>query len=105
MSSHLWMKYGGHEDLHGSGHRSITPYVHGRCVYCCVCGLFKAELNLPKRATKRFCLNPVPSRFFYISRSGSYIETWGPIGGPKVVETLYNIFFSLNTQENYASLY
>jgi hypothetical protein len=30
-------KRGGHEDLRGSGHRSIIPYVHGRMeLYCCV---------------------------------------------------------------------
>jgi hypothetical protein len=23
-------EYGGHEDLRGSGHRSVIPYVHGR---------------------------------------------------------------------------
>jgi hypothetical protein len=32
-----------------------------------------------------------PARAFYSSRSGSYIETRGPTGGAKVVETLYNI--------------
>jgi hypothetical protein len=29
--------------------------------------------------------------FFYSSRPDSYIETQGSIGGPEVVETLYNI--------------
>jgi hypothetical protein len=30
-------EYGGHEDLRGSGCRSIIPYVHGRMdLYCCV---------------------------------------------------------------------
>jgi hypothetical protein len=30
-------KYGGDEDLHDSGRRSVTPYVHGRIgvLYCC----------------------------------------------------------------------
>jgi hypothetical protein len=23
-------EHGGHEDLHGSGHRSVIPYVHGK---------------------------------------------------------------------------
>jgi hypothetical protein len=30
-------EYGGHEDLRGSGRRSVIPYVHGRKeLYCCV---------------------------------------------------------------------
>jgi hypothetical protein len=30
-------EYGGREDLHGSGRRSVIPYVHGRNeLYCCV---------------------------------------------------------------------
>jgi hypothetical protein len=29
----LRMEHGEHEDLHGLGHRRVTPYVHGRCVY------------------------------------------------------------------------
>jgi hypothetical protein len=29
--------YGGHEDLRGSGRRSVIPYVHGGMeLYCCV---------------------------------------------------------------------
>jgi hypothetical protein len=32
-----------------------------------------------------------PTRAFYSSRSGNYIETRGPTGGPEVVETLYSI--------------
>jgi hypothetical protein len=37
-------EHDGDEDLRGSGHRSVIPYVHGRIdvLYCC-------ELNLPKR--------------------------------------------------------
>jgi hypothetical protein len=35
--------------------------------------------------------DPLPARSFYSSRSDSYIETQGPIGGPEVVETLYSI--------------
>jgi hypothetical protein len=34
----------------------------------------------------------VSARSFYSSRSDSYNETWGPTGGPEVVETLYNIY-------------
>jgi hypothetical protein len=33
----------------------------------------------------------VSTRSFYSSRPGCYNETRGPIGGPEVVETLYNI--------------
>jgi hypothetical protein len=30
-------EYSGHEDLRGSGRRSVIPYVHGRMeLYCCV---------------------------------------------------------------------
>jgi hypothetical protein len=30
-------EYGGHEDLRGSGRRSVITYVHGRMeLYCCV---------------------------------------------------------------------
>jgi hypothetical protein len=31
-------EYGGHEDLRGSGHRSVIPYVNGRvcCIVVCV---------------------------------------------------------------------
>jgi hypothetical protein len=29
---------------------------------------------------------------FYSSWLGSYNETWGPTGGPEVVETPYNIY-------------
>jgi hypothetical protein len=30
-------EYCGHEDLYGSGRRSVIPYVHGRKeLYCCV---------------------------------------------------------------------
>jgi hypothetical protein len=34
-------------------------------------------------------LEVAPTRSFYSSRPGSYNETRGPTGGPKVVETLY----------------
>jgi hypothetical protein len=38
-----------------------------------------------------FFPDPLPAQSFYSLRSGSYIETQGPTGGPEVVETLYNI--------------
>jgi hypothetical protein len=34
-------EHSGHEDLCGSGHRSIIPYVYGRvcCIAVCVCAV------------------------------------------------------------------
>jgi hypothetical protein len=76
---------GGHEDLRDSGRQSVIPYVHGRTeLYCS---------SLPCLSLS-FLSSPceeAPARAFYSSRSDSYIETRGPIGGPVVVETLYNI--------------
>jgi hypothetical protein len=75
---------GGHEDLRGSGRRSVIPYVHGRTeLYCSRLPC----LSLP------FCppCEEALVRAFYSLRSGSYIKTWGTTGGPVVVETLYNI--------------
>jgi hypothetical protein len=34
----------------------------------------------------------VSTRSFYSSRSDSYNETWGPTGGPEVVEILNSIY-------------
>jgi hypothetical protein len=48
----------------------------------------------PGRARGRLSLflsDLLPTRFFYSSKSGSYIETQGPTGGPEVIETLYSI--------------
>jgi hypothetical protein len=74
---------GGHEDLRGSGRRSIIPYVHGRTeLYCS--SLYEPEL-FPDPCEE------VSIRSFYSSRSGSYNETRGLTGGPEVVETLYNM--------------
>jgi hypothetical protein len=56
-----------HKGLRGLGRRSVTPYIHGRWLYCCVCvALFKAKLNLSA---------PVIRLTFYRSRSGSYTVT------------------------------
>jgi hypothetical protein len=74
---------GGHEDLRGSGRRSIIPYVHERTelyyssLYVCACLFVPCE--------------EVSTRSFYRSRPGSYNETGGPTGDPEVVETLYSI--------------
>jgi hypothetical protein len=37
-SSKLGMMHSGHDDLHGSGGQSETPYAYGRCVYYCLYG-------------------------------------------------------------------
>jgi hypothetical protein len=76
---------GGHEDLCGSGHRSIIPYVHGRT------GLYCSSLYEPEPFFDR-PYEEVSTRSFYSSRSGSYNETQGPTGGPELVETLYSIY-------------
>jgi hypothetical protein len=60
----------GYEDLCGSGRQSVIPYIHER--------------------TELYC-SSLSTRSFYTSRPGSYNETWGPTGGPEVVETLYNM--------------
>jgi hypothetical protein len=75
---------GGHEDLCGSGHQSVIPYVYKRTeLYCSSLPC----LSLPFRPP----CEEVSIRSFYSSRPGSYNETWGPTGGPKVIETLHNI--------------
>jgi hypothetical protein len=33
LSSQLWLNHIGYDDLHGSDRQSVTPYVHGICVY------------------------------------------------------------------------
>jgi hypothetical protein len=83
----------GHEDLHGSGRRSVIPYVHGRTELYCPC-LPYLSLHICPPALTDLSIHPCEeahARAFYSSRSGSYIETWGLAGGPEVVETLYNI--------------
>jgi hypothetical protein len=75
---------GGHEDLCGSSRQSVIPYVHGRTeLYCSSLPC----LSLPFSSAHE----EAPARAFYSSRSGSYIETWGPTGGLAVFETLYGI--------------
>jgi hypothetical protein len=44
LECELWMKHGGHKDLCGSGRQRLTPYVHGRCVYCSVLSKKSVEL-------------------------------------------------------------
>jgi hypothetical protein len=78
---------GGHEDLCGSGHRSVISYIHERTeLYC-------SSLYEPEPFLFPLSIHPsevVPARAFYSSRPGSYNKSRCPIGGPEVVETLYN---------------
>jgi hypothetical protein len=78
---------GGHEDLRGSDRRSVIPYVHERMeLYCsslpCLCE--PEPFSFPPTD---LC-EVVPARTFYISRSGSYNESWGPTGGLGAGQTL-----------------
>jgi hypothetical protein len=68
----------GHQDLCGSGCRSVIPYVHGRMVVV----LFKHWLFLSVTFSsleefKRTCLVLASARAFYSSRLGSYNEDVG----------------------------
>jgi hypothetical protein len=75
---------GGHEDLRGSGRRSVIPYVYGRTeLYCS--SMYESEPFFPDPCEE------VSTQSFYSSRPGSYTETRGPTGGLEVIETLYNI--------------
>jgi hypothetical protein len=77
------------EDLHGSSHRSVIPYVHKRvsCIAqdCMSMGLFFFLIYLSDPSEE------VSTQSIYNSSPDSYNETRDPTGGPKVVETLYNI--------------
>jgi hypothetical protein len=95
-------EHGEHQDLCGLCHWSIIPYVHGRDECCITVCMLKSRLSLPvvglaRREScvelefQRACLDPLLAQSFYTSRPGSYIVTRCPIGGPEVVETLYNI--------------
>jgi hypothetical protein len=79
---------GGHEDLRGSDHWSIIPYVHRRTkLYCSSLPCLSLPICLP---FSHPC-EEAPARAFYSLRSDSYIETQSPTGGPEVIETLYSI--------------
>jgi hypothetical protein len=59
-----------HEDLRGSGHQSLIPYVHGRELYYYVCvALFKAKLKLSA---------PVVHLTFYSFKAGQLHCDLGP---------------------------
>jgi hypothetical protein len=76
---------GGHEDLRGSSHRSVIPYVHGRTE------LYYSSLRFFDRESIFDPCEEVSTRSFYSSWPGSYNETRGRTGGPGVIETLYSI--------------
>jgi hypothetical protein len=84
---------GGHKDLRGPDHRSVIPYIHWRTeLYYSSLPCLSLPIYPP--ALIDLSVNPCEEalvRAYYSSRSGNYIETRGPIGGPEVVETLYNI--------------
>jgi hypothetical protein len=67
------MEHGGHKDLHDSGRRRVTPYIHERCVWIVVCCI------------KRVCLGSVAVRPLYGTRAYGYMQPQGPIGGPRAV--------------------
>jgi hypothetical protein len=68
------------EDLRGSDHWIVIPYIHGRESCIVVCVAVKAELNLSA---------PVVRPTFYSLRPSSYTMTQGPTRSPMVVESLY----------------
>jgi hypothetical protein len=80
---------GEHQDLRGSGHWSVTPYIHRRmgivllCMHCSSC-----ELNLPELGLRATTLILVSTRAFYSSRLGSYNENQDSTGGPRARKTL-----------------
>jgi hypothetical protein len=84
---------GGHEDLCGSGRRSVIPYVHGRTELYCSSLSYLSLPICPSALTDLFFdpCEEVSTRSFYSSRPSSYNETQGPTGGFVVVETIYNI--------------
>jgi hypothetical protein len=77
----------GYKDLCSSGRQSVIPYVYGRTgLYCsslpCLCES-EPFFSDPDRSTDRsinLC-EVAPAQAFYSSRSGSYNESRGPIGG------------------------
>jgi hypothetical protein len=74
---------GGHEDLCGSSHQSVIPYIHGRTeLYCSI-------IYEPEPFSDPY--EEVSIRSFYSSRMDSYNETQGPTSTPEVFKTLYNI--------------
>jgi hypothetical protein len=77
---------GGHEDLRGSGHRSIIRYVHGRIVLYCSSLPFLCE---PETFSRIDPAEVAFARAFYNSWSGNYNESRGPTDGLGAGQTLY----------------
>jgi hypothetical protein len=71
--------HGGHDDLRGSGRRSVIPYVHGKMRVVLQCAI-QALALLFQSWVERTCLVLASARFFYSSRLGNYNETQGPTG-------------------------
>jgi hypothetical protein len=74
--------YDGHEDLRGSGRRSVIPYVHRErvvllCVWCCS----SWELNLVAHVIRLTFYSPMPD---------NYTVTQGPTGGLRIDDILYS---------------
>jgi hypothetical protein len=81
---------GGHEDLCGSGRRSVIPYVHGRTeLYCS--SLPCLSLPFSSAALTDLFSTPLKRRLPEPFIAQSRAVTLRPgAGGPEVVETLYN---------------
>jgi hypothetical protein len=82
-----WRDYGSrtheldeHEGLRGSGRRSVIPDVHGRELYCCMCVLFKAALNL---SAPVICLTFYNSRLEVANDVFNGVGTSGPVILPR----------------------
>jgi hypothetical protein len=67
-------EYGGHDDLHGSGHRSVISYVHRRMRVVLHCGV-QTLASLFRVGVQRILLVLASTRAIYSLRSGSYNET------------------------------
>jgi hypothetical protein len=72
-----------HGFLRGLGHQSVTPYVHGRWLYCCVYVAIQGWVELVKYWR---LLEP-----FIAQGRAVTMRPQGPTGGPEVVETLYRM--------------
>jgi hypothetical protein len=70
----------GHQDLRGSGPRSVIPYVYRRTELYCI--------SLPCLSIFSNPCEVASARVFYSSRSDSYNGSRGPIGGLRVGQTL-----------------
>jgi hypothetical protein len=79
-------KCSGHQDLRGSGRRSIIPYDYGRMrIILFTSWLF---LSVALSGLKRTCLVLMSTQSFYSSRLASYNETQGLTCGPGAGKTI-----------------